>query len=119
MSNAHRQTEIRPLRTQREWTPRIPPARAHGRPLRDNPRQQPPSVATLILFFGVAGELVIPWLVIWLSDIFVFDVPAWLAWLSFAGPLAIGLLATLVYWTLRMWRSAVGQSLCHVHPGRH
>ncbi|HTW70435.1 MAG TPA: hypothetical protein VME47_11145 [Acetobacteraceae bacterium] len=119
MSNVHRQMEIRTQRKQREWSPRALPERDHSRSLRSEQPQQPASITALILFFGVAAELIIPWLVIWLSDVFVFDVPAWLTWLSFGGPLAIGLVAMLVYWTLRALRNAPGHGLCHAHQGRH
>jgi hypothetical protein len=119
MSNTHHQTEIRTLRKQREWSPRAVAARAHDRPLGRDQGGRPVSVTTLILFFGMAGELVIPWLVIWLSDAFVFDVPEWLTWLSFAGPLAIGLFAILVYWTIRASRVVPAHALSHAHQGRH
>jgi apolipoprotein N-acyltransferase len=118
MSTTYHQTEIRTTRKQREWSPRAFIAQAQDRPIRGEKRERPVSATALILFFGVAGELIIPWLVIWLSDAFVFDVPAWLTWLSFAGPLAIGLLAILVYWTIRASRVAPAHALSHAHQGR-
>lgn len=118
MSSTYPHAEIRTPRTQREWSPRTISVRESGRPRQSGQPDRSVSVTALILFLGVAGELVIPWFVIWLSDAFVFDVPAWLTWLSFGGPLSIGLFAMLVYWTLHALRSASAHALSRAHQGR-
>jgi hypothetical protein len=118
MSNAHSQMQVRTLRKQREWNPRAVAVAEHNGASRGEQGERPISVTTLILFLGVAGELVIPWVVIWLSNVFLFDVPPWLTWLSFGGPLGIGLFAMLAYWTLGAWGSLAADGLCHAHAGR-
>ena len=53
-----------------------------------------PIVVTLVT--GLAVEVVLPWAVIWLSNMLYFDVPAWSLWLIFGVPPALTLLAVLV-----------------------
>jgi len=65
--------------------------------------QQPTDPVTVILSTGMAGEAILPWAVIWLSDIFLFDVPGWSPWVLFGGPPALSLLARLIHWDLRTW----------------
>jgi hypothetical protein len=59
------------------------------------------SPVILILSTGLFGGFVLPWLVLWLSDLFLFDVPGWSQWLAFVGPPAIGLLLVLIRWAAR------------------
>jgi hypothetical protein len=103
MNNVHHQTEIRHVRKQLDGSSRTRSRRSIRDPGREL-RQRPMSLVALILFFGVAGEVIVPWLVIWLSDVFVFDIPAWATWAMFGGPLVVGLLAAMVYWKLRVRR---------------
>ena len=119
MSDRHHQQEIRAVRKQRQWDPRPAATRRYDRVPPGGQGLRPAGVTTLILFLGVAGELVVPWLVIWLSDTFVFDVPAWLIWISFGGPMAAGLLAMVAYWCIHLWRTAPAVTPFHAHQARH
>jgi hypothetical protein len=58
---------------------------------------------TVILSMGLAAAAILPWAVIWVSDLLFFDVPAWSQWVIFGGPAALSLLATLILWELRTW----------------
>jgi hypothetical protein len=42
-----------------------------------------------ILFVGLTAWMGLPWVVIWLSELFWFEIPLWSAWLIFVGPAAI------------------------------
>jgi hypothetical protein len=66
-------------------------------------RRKSADPAVVVLGAALAAGLILPWAVIWLSDFFVFDTPDWLRWVVFAGPLALGLLATLIYAASRAW----------------
>jgi hypothetical protein len=50
---------------------------------------------------GLTAEFILPWAAIWLSNIFLFDIPAWSLWLLFGGPTALSLLVMLTHWALR------------------
>ena len=70
------------------------------------------SVVMLILCAGVALGAVLPWAMIWLSDVFVFDTPAWLRWLVFGAPPALSLLGLVLYQALgaasrQLWPASV------------
>jgi hypothetical protein len=74
---------------------------------------QPPGPGIAIVGIGMAAESFFPWALIWSSDIFLFDVPAWSLWLVFGGPLTFTILALIVYWAsrthpLRVSRAMVG-----------
>jgi ABC-type protease/lipase transport system fused ATPase/permease subunit len=58
---------------------------------------------SVIVCTGLMAEFILPWAAIWLSDIFFFDIPPWLLWLLFGGPLALSLLAMLTDWASRKW----------------
>ena len=60
--------------------------------------QEATDLVVVILFTGLVAEVILPWAVIWLSDMFFFDVPAWSQWVIFGGPAALSLLATLILW---------------------
>jgi hypothetical protein len=64
---------------------------------------EPIDPTTVILFTGLVAEVIVPWAVIWLSDLFFFDVPAWSQSIIFGGPPALGLLAMLIHLDLRRW----------------
>jgi hypothetical protein len=66
-------------------------------------------ISPIIVIFctGLMAEFILPWAVIWLSNVFFFDIPGWSPWLLFGGPPALSLLAMLIHW---------GQ--CHVNIGR-
>ena len=55
---------------------------------------------------GLAGEVIVPWATIWLSDWLVFDVPHWALWPIFGGPIALGLSSALVVRFLQKSTSA-------------
>ena len=57
----------------------------------------------VIFFVGLMAEFILPWAVIWLSDMLFFDIPGWSLWLLFGGPPALSLLAMLIHWALRTW----------------
>jgi hypothetical protein len=59
---------------------------------------EPIDPAIVILGIGLVAEIALPWAVIWLSDIFFFDIPAWSRWVVFGAPAALSVLATLIYW---------------------
>jgi hypothetical protein len=63
----------------------------------------PPRPEIAILGIGMAAEVILPWVLILISDIFLFDVPAWSQWLVFGGPLALTLPALIVYRASRPW----------------
>jgi hypothetical protein len=54
----------------------------------------------VIFCAGLMAEFILPWAVIWFSDIFFFDIPAWSLWLLFGSSPAISLLAMLIHWAL-------------------
>jgi hypothetical protein len=60
----------------------------------------------VVFCIGLMAEFMLPWAVIWLSNIFFFDIPAWSLWLLFGGPPALSLLAMLIHWALRTWSSS-------------
>jgi hypothetical protein len=55
----------------------------------------------IILALGIAGEVIVPWAVIELSDLVLFNVPFWALWPIFAGPLTLALATALVVWLVR------------------
>ena len=65
--------------------------------------QEATDLVVVILFTGLVAEVILPWAVIWLSDMFFFDVPAWSQWVIFGGPVALSLLAALIRWDVRAW----------------
>ena len=58
---------------------------------------------TVIVATGLAAGVIVPWAVIWVSDLLFFDAPAWSQWVIFGGPAALSLLATLILWDGRTW----------------
>jgi uncharacterized membrane protein YdjX (TVP38/TMEM64 family) len=81
-------------------------------------QRQPADPIPVILATGVAAELILPWTVIWLSNVFMFDTPDWLRWLVFVAPLALGLLATLPYWVVRGWSRQPARAWTAARQGR-
>jgi hypothetical protein len=69
---------------------------------------------------GLMAELILPWVVIWLSDMFFFDIPGWSLWRLFSGPPALSLAAVLIHLALRIWLkqppSAWGRELQGRYP---
>ena len=63
--------------------------------------QEPTDPIIVIVATGLAAAVIVPWAVIWFSDLFFFDVPAWSQWVIFGGPAALSLLATLILWDMR------------------
>jgi hypothetical protein len=70
-------------------------------------RGEPVDPLIVILCAGLVTEMILPWIVIWLSDIFVFDIPIWSEWLAFGLPPVLSLLAVLILWVKRTWSGAV------------
>jgi hypothetical protein len=61
------------------------------------------SPVIVICCIGLMAEVFLPWAVIFLSNMFVFDVPGWSVRLIFGGPPALSLAAALIHWALRTW----------------
>ena len=78
------------------------------------------SPVIIILSTGLAAEVILPWVAIWLSDTLFFDIPAWSLWLLFGVPPAVSLMVVLVHWAWRIsaqhlsrlpvreWRGGIG-----------
>jgi hypothetical protein len=71
--------------------------------VRDRAAQESSDALTVIVATGLAAAAIVPWAVIWVSDLFFFDVPAWSQWVIFGGPVALSLLAALIRWDVRAW----------------
>jgi hypothetical protein len=54
-----------------------------------------------ILATGLILEVAVPWTVMWLSDVFCFDVPGWSLWLLFGGPPAASFAAAVARCVVR------------------
>jgi hypothetical protein len=65
--------------------------------------QEPTDPVTVILSTGLAAEVIVPWAVVWLSDILLFDFPTWSPWVVFGAPPVLSLLAMLIHWDLQKW----------------
>jgi len=63
----------------------------------------PMSPIVPILGTGLVAEFVLPWTLIGLSDLFLFDTPAWSLWAVFAGPPVITLVAILAHLIAKTW----------------
>jgi hypothetical protein len=61
----------------------------------------PVSPLALIFFIGLFAESLLPWVMIWLSDTFSFDLPPWSRWPLFAGPPVLCLLGMLIHRLVR------------------
>jgi hypothetical protein len=72
----------------------------------------------VIFCIGLMAEFILPWAVIWLSDMFFFDIPGWSLRLLFGGPPALSLLATLIHWALRTWSKQPPRAWGHELQGR-
>ena len=73
---------------------------SNRKPAMDRARGEPAGVAALILCVGLALEAILPWAMIWLSDVFVFNTPAWSRWLVFGAPPVLSILALVLYQAL-------------------
>ncbi|HUB49560.1 MAG TPA: hypothetical protein VMB73_31695 [Acetobacteraceae bacterium] len=62
----------------------------------------------IILAGGIAGEVIVPWMVIVLSNWLSFDVPFWALGLIFAGPITIAFGTALGVWLARVRRVGGG-----------
>jgi hypothetical protein len=83
------------MRAERKSSVSIPANRQ--KPAMDLARGGPAGVVTLIFCVGLALEATLPWAMIWLSDLFVFDTPAWSRWVVFGGPAVLSVLALMLY----------------------
>jgi membrane protein implicated in regulation of membrane protease activity len=72
----------------------------------------------VIFCIGLMAEFILPWAVIWLSDMFFFDIPGWSLWLLFGGSPALSLLAMLIHWALRKWSKTPLRARGHELQGR-
>jgi hypothetical protein len=79
--------------------------------------QEATDLVVVILFTGLVAEVILPWAVIWLSDMFFFDVPAWSQWVIFGGPAVLSLLAMPVYWDLRTWPKQARRARIYAYSG--
>ena len=61
------------------------------------------SPVIVIFCIGLMAEFILPWTVIFLSNMFVFDIPGWSVWLIFGCPPALSVAAALSHWGLRTW----------------
>jgi hypothetical protein len=86
-------------RNDRDGAPHVHQARQV--PVARQSRRRSADPVPVILAAGLAAEMVLPWAVIWLSDVFMFDTPDWLRWAIFGAPPALGFLAALTYWVAR------------------
>jgi hypothetical protein len=86
------------MRTERKAPVFIPAKRKKS--AMDRVRAEPAGVVMSILCAGLAIEAILPWVVIWLSDVFLFDIPAWSFWLVFGAPPALGVLALGLYYAV-------------------
>ena len=78
---------------------------------------------------GLMAEFILPWAIIWLSDMFFLDIPGWSLWLLFGGPPALTLAAVLIHLALRTRLKQPPHALGHElqgaiarlspSPGRH
>jgi hypothetical protein len=53
-----------------------------------------PIIVTLLV--GLVTEAVLPWAAIWISDVFVFDIPIWSLWVVFSVPPVLTGLVVLI-----------------------
>jgi hypothetical protein len=94
-----------------------------GMPSADNLGQASPAVTSddfgwtmeVVLWLGFAGEVVVPWAVIWLSNWLSFDVPFWALGPIFGGPIALAVATALIVWLVHTWRSRTN----HRRDARH
>lgn len=82
-------------RIERKLAPPVQPAGNSSIQHQAGIQQPGPEIA--IVGIGMAAEMILPWILIWISDVFLFDVPAWSQWLVFGGPVAFTVLALIVY----------------------
>lgn len=83
--------------------PALPAAALEGEPRGDEVAETSAlkSSMTVILGAGMIAELVLPWALIGLSDLFLFDTPAWSVWAVFVTPPMITLVAVLTRLAIR------------------
>ena len=94
-----------------------------GMPSANNPGQASPDVTSdnfgwtmeVILWLGFAGEVIVPWAVIWLSNWLSFDVPFWALGPIFGGPIALAVATALLVWLVHTWRGRTD----HRRDARH
>ncbi len=56
-----------------------------------------------ILAVAVTAEVVLPWVLIEISNLFVFDIPSWSLWAIYAGPPLVAAVAVVVEMVLARW----------------
>lgn len=83
------------MRTERKSQVLVPAN--HPRPAADSVRSGSARAVILVFCVGLALEATLPWVMIWLSDLFVFDTPDWSRWLVFGAPAVLSVLALVVY----------------------
>lgn len=66
------------------------------RPPSNRIQSDPANSVLAILSATALLEVALPWIVIWLSDAFLFDIPAWSVWPLLCVSPALGLLAVVV-----------------------
>jgi hypothetical protein len=86
-----------------DWNSAASSRRKRRRPLKYGAPRGAAAPIIVTLLVGLAAEVVLPWAVIWLSDMLVIDVPTWSLWLVFGVPPALTFLAVLIQWALKAW----------------
>jgi len=84
-----------------EWEPTASIRQVSHQPVTHRARSGPIDPVIVILLTGLAAEMILPWAVLLLSDVFFFDIPTWSQWLVFGFPPALTVLAVLMHWALR------------------
>jgi hypothetical protein len=87
----------------RDWHPAASGRRKRHRSREYQAARGPADPIIVTLLAGLVAEVVVPWAVIWLSDVLFFDVPAWSLWLVFGVAPALTFLAALIQCALRTW----------------
>lgn len=101
MTKIGRQSGERGPITRVEWEPATSMRQAGHQPVTRRARSGPIDPLIVILLAGLAAEMILPWAVLWLSDVFFFDIPTWSQWLVFGFPPVLTVLVVLMQWALR------------------
>jgi hypothetical protein len=101
-----------------EWEPTTSIRQASHQSVTYRPRSGAIDPVIVILLTGLAAEMILPWVVLWLSDVFFFDIPAWSQWLVFGFSPALTVLAVLTHWALRTRRTQASRAWVSRRQGR-
>jgi hypothetical protein len=118
MTKIGRQSGERSPSRRVEWEPTTSIRQAGHQQVTYRARGRPIDPVIVILLAGLAAEIILPWAVLWLSDVFFFDIPAWSQWLVFGFPPALTVLAMLMQWALRTRSTQASRARVSRHQGR-